>query len=222
MGTFDNLYLNRIKQLQEENNNLRAILNEARIRQGPLHGAASGDPPGAESPFTHRARKEQPHLLGYFQRDWERAQMTRDALTGIADPNNPINDPANKDELAAIRRVLSDMGAINLDMQHTADWVEPGPGPRIGLPAAKGGPGTGSANVEDMKTFIRATRRPRSRVGGKLEASPPGKLFRANLTDQNETGLDEDEFIKALAAREHEAAKRAKGPRYGFEGYGHM
>ena len=71
MGTFDNLYLNQIKKLQEENNKLRAMLNEIdsfkagklRDEHGFLHSASgSGPQPGRAAihfagVFAQRAKK---------------------------------------------------------------------------------------------------------------------------------------------------------------------
>jgi hypothetical protein len=132
MGTYENFYLNRIKQLQEENKQLRAVLNEARIRKGNLP-----EPDGRTSPTA--------------MRNWERRFMTADALTALVDPHHDIHKKENRHIKDSIIRVLADMGSINLEGSNT-DRIPSG-----GIPAAEGGPGTGTANREDMEKFIRAT-----------------------------------------------------------------
>jgi len=137
MGTYENFYLNQIKQLQEENKQLREVLNEARIRKGNL----PDDPDGRPS-----------------MRNLERRFMTADALTALVDPHHDIHKKENRHIKDSIIRVLADMGSINLEGSNTDRR------PAGGIPAAEGGPGTGTANREDMEKFIRATR-PRSEGG---------------------------------------------------------
>jgi hypothetical protein len=134
MGTFDNLYLNRIKQLQEENNNLRAILNEAMIRGYSRTAGEKGNRYGA--------------------RDQERQSGAIGILTRLVNKNDPIHDPVNADELASFQRVLADMDLLNVTTVT----------PRNRLvtarkdDASEGGPGTGTADRKDMERYVRAVR----------------------------------------------------------------
>ena len=57
MGTFDSIYLNKIKQLQEENRRLRYALQEA---QNPPRNTYNPLPHGLR---RHRLRKTPPHLI---------------------------------------------------------------------------------------------------------------------------------------------------------------
>ncbi len=136
MGTYENFYLNQIKQLQEENKQLREVLNEARIRISQL---PTGD-------------------ISNINRNVERIVNKKYMLTALVDPNHEIHKPENADEKASIIRVLGDMGMLRVERKwepgmRVADAVLPS-----GKPAAEGGPGTGTANREDMERYIRATR----------------------------------------------------------------
>ena len=148
MGTYENFYLNRIKQLQEENKKLREVLNEARIRNEPLPTRLGGRP---SDPKTSSERTSN------IDRNVRRHVDQKYILGALVDPNHEIHKPENADEKASIIRVLGDMGALRVQK----GW-KPGISPDdylfpSGKPAAEGGPGTGTANVEDMKTYIKAT-----------------------------------------------------------------
>jgi len=149
MGTYENFYLNQIKQLQEENKQLRAVLNEARIRTSPLStrsGIGSSDP------------KTVSGIISNVNRNIERKLNYKSILTALVDPNHEIHKPENEDEKASIIRVLGDMGMLNVERNYESgmspeDFLVPS-----GRPASGGGPGKGTANREDMERYIRATR----------------------------------------------------------------
>ena len=149
MGTYENFYLNQIKQLQEENKQLREALNEARIRTSPL-SMRFGDEP--------RDPKTVSEIMSNLNRNVKRKIDTHYILSALVEPNHEINKPENADERASIIRVLGDMGLLRVEKEWKAgtelvDAILPG-----GRPAAQGGPGTGTANREDMERYIRATR----------------------------------------------------------------
>ena len=149
MGTYENFYLNQIKQLQEENKQLRAVLNEASIRTSPL-STQFGDKP--------RDPKTVSGLISNMNRNVKLHIDTKYILTALVDPNHEIHKPENADEKASIIRVLGDMGMLRVERNYkrgmdVVDAVLPS-----GRPAAQGGPGTGTANREDMERYIRATR----------------------------------------------------------------
>jgi len=152
MGTYENFYLNQIQQLQEENKQLRKVLNEARIRNEPLPtrlGDERRDPRTVSS-----VSRSSSNISRNVERDVNKASI----LAALVDPNHEINKPENGHERASIIRVLGDMGMLRVHRKRlpgmsAEDYMFPS-----GKPAAEGGPGTGTANVEDMRTYIKATR----------------------------------------------------------------
>jgi hypothetical protein len=152
MGTYENFYLNRIKQLQEENKQLRKVLNEARIRNEPLPERLGDE--RRDSRTVSSVSRSSSNISRNVDRDVEKMSI----LAALVDPNHEINKKENADEKASIIRVLGDMGMLKVEKKY-----EPGMSSRdyffpSGKPAAEGGPGTGTANVEDMRTYIKATR----------------------------------------------------------------
>jgi hypothetical protein len=156
MGTYENFYLNQIKQLQEENKKLREVLNEARIRTSPLSIRLRDRP---SDPKTSS------QLISNINRNVKRDVSNKSILGALVDPNHEIHLPENAGKKASLIRVLGDMGMLDVDKEYKSgvsseDYFST----PSGKPAAEGGPGTGTANREDMETYIRATR-PRSQGG---------------------------------------------------------
>ena len=152
MGTYENFYLNRIKQLQEENKQLREVLNEARIRNEPLPERLGDE--RRDSRTVSSVSRSSSNISRNVDRDVEKMSI----LAALVDPNHEINKKENADEKASIIRVLGDMGMLKVEKKY-----EPGMSSRdyffpSGKPAAEGGPGTGTANREDMERYIKATR----------------------------------------------------------------
>jgi hypothetical protein len=152
MGTYENFYLNRIKQLQEENKQLREVLNEARIRNEPLPERLGDE--RRDSRTVSSVSRSSSNISRNVDRDVEKMSI----LAALVDPNHEINKKENADEKASIIRVLGDMGMLRVHKKYKPgmspdDYLFPS-----GKPAAEGGPGTGTANVEDMRTYIKATR----------------------------------------------------------------
>ena len=152
MGTYENFYLNRIKQLQEENKQLRKVLNEARIRNEPLPERLGDE--RRDSRTVSSVSRSSSNISRNVDRDVEKMSI----LAALVDPNHEIHKPENADEKASIIRVLGDMGMLRVHKKYKPgmspdDYLFPS-----GKPAAEGGPGTGTANVEDMRTYIKATR----------------------------------------------------------------
>jgi hypothetical protein len=150
MSFTENLYLKRqIQQLQEENKQLREVLNEARIRTSSL-STRLGD--------QRRDSKAVSRVTSNIDRNVKRDVGKTYILSALVDPNHEIHKPENADEKASIIRVLGDMGMLKVEKKY-----EPGMSSRdyffpSGKPAAEGGPGTGTANREDMERYIKATR----------------------------------------------------------------
>ena len=150
MSFTENLYLKRqIQQLQEENKQLREVLNEARIRTSSL-STRLGD--------QRRDSKAVSRVTSNIDRNVKRDVGKTYILSALVDPNHEIHKPENADEKASIIRVLGDMGMLRVHKKYKPgmspdDYLFPS-----GKPAAEGGPGTGTANVEDMRTYIKATR----------------------------------------------------------------
>jgi hypothetical protein len=149
MGTYENFYLNQIQKLQEENKQLREVLNEARIRTSSL-STRLGD--------QRRDSKAVSRVTSNIDRNVKRDVGKTYILSALVDPNHEIHKPENADEKASIIRVLGDMGMLKVEKKY-----EPGMSSRdyffpSGKPAAEGGPGTGTANREDMERYIKATR----------------------------------------------------------------
>ena len=86
MGTFDSIYLNKIKQLQEENNKLRAMLNEIdsfkagklRDEHGFLHSASGSGPQPGDRGSGPQPGRAAIHFAGVFA---QRAKKTGRELT---------------------------------------------------------------------------------------------------------------------------------------------
>jgi len=155
MGTYENFYLNRIKQLQEENKQLREVLNEARIRTSSLSTRPDFGRPGDQPGDPKTGKRVSSNISRNVKRSVEKSYI----LSALVNPNHEINKPENADERASIIRVLGDMGMLKVEKEWEvgtpyADAILPS-----GKPAAEGGPGTGTANREDMERYIRATRR---------------------------------------------------------------
>jgi hypothetical protein len=150
MSFTENLYLKRqIQQLQEENKQLREVLNEARIRTSSL-STRLGD--------QRRDSKAVSRVTSNIDRNVKRDVGKTYILSALVDPNHEIHKPENADEKASIIRVLGDMGMLKVEKKY-----EPGMSSRdyffpSGKPAAEGGPGTGTANREDMERYLKATR----------------------------------------------------------------
>ena len=155
MGTYENFYLNQIQKLQEENKQLRAVLNEARIRTSSLSTRLDLGHPGIRYPDDPKTPSR---VTSNIDRNVRRHLKTEYMLTALVDPKHEIHKPENADEKASIIRVLGDMGMLKVEKKY-----EPGMSSRdyffpSGKPAAEGGPGTGTANREDMERYIKATR----------------------------------------------------------------
>ena len=152
MSFTENLYLkSQIQQLQEENKQLREVLNEARIRTSSL-STRLGD--------QRRDSKAVSRVTSNIDRNVKRDVGKTYILSALVDPNHEIHKPENADEKASIIRVLGDMGMLKVERirepgMSVVDYLLPS-----GRPAAEGGPGTGTANREDMERYIRATRNP--------------------------------------------------------------
>ena len=155
MGTYENFYLNQIQKLQEENKQLRAVLNEARIRTSSLSTRLDLGHPGIRYPDDPKTPSR---VTSNIDRNVKRDVGKTYILSALVDPNHEIHKPENADEKASIIRVLGDMGMLRVHKKYKPgmspdDYLFPS-----GKPAAEGGPGTGTANVEDMRTYIKATR----------------------------------------------------------------
>jgi hypothetical protein len=151
MSFTENLYLKRqIQKLQEENKQLREVLNEARIRRKPLPDIYD------RNPFSN---PDWDRRVANTDRNLDRQFDARGIISALVDPNHEIHKPENADEKASILRVLNDMQMIRMEREVPSgkeySYANYGTTQR---PAAEGGPGTGTANVEDMRRYIKATR----------------------------------------------------------------
>lgn len=163
MSFTENLYLKReIQQLQEENKQLRKVLNEARIRKGNLP-----EPDGRLGLTAMRNR--------------ERSFMTADALTALVDPKHGIHKKENQHIKDSIIRVLGDMRLINVEGSNTDRR------PADGIPAAEGGPGTGTANREDMENFIKFSKTYSRPDSPKWPPRHPAGFYDSQLRDRPES-----------------------------------
>lgn len=131
MGTFDNLYLNQLKKLQEENNNLRAILNEIREYEGKQfdRGLAphrvSGPQPGRAAEyianrFALQARAEgrdlHPHekseIAWHAQRDAEYQRNVAAARAARAATKKTEETEATEATAAKLNETIDDYGEL--------------------------------------------------------------------------------------------------------------
>jgi len=178
MGTYENFYLNRIKQLQEENKQLRKVLNEARIRMSPLSTRLVNPNSRGWLDYDTNDPKTVSGVMSNMNRNIRRNLDTKYILSALVDPNHDIHAPENADEKASIIRVLGDMGMLSVERE----WKGGSPEDYIaavlpyGRPAAEGGPGKGTANREDMERYIRATR-----------SSSQGGFGYTSITDKGKT-----------------------------------